>query len=151
MAPDYRRVDAVMSLVRHRFGQTCGHHLPHAGGAPAPKAARDGTPIAVPFRHIAPGRTSAQAPQNAVHRCPPVQQRPAAPTFNRRQHGIQQPPCRLAQILRLKVVFFESTALNQMPSHASTALPAGPRVTTPRRRCSWLDASCNPSPSCSRR
>src|SRR5580658_390016 len=59
-------IDVVLTAFRHRLGKSDSHALPDAGGAPSSEAPVDRVPVAVLLRHIAPGRTAAQPPQNAI-------------------------------------------------------------------------------------
>jgi hypothetical protein len=55
-------------------------------------------PLAVLLWQIAPRRTGAQPPQNAVHDWPVVARRTALASALGRQEVLQQPPFRLAQV-----------------------------------------------------
>jgi hypothetical protein len=66
MSTNRGAVDVVVTALGHRFGESDGDALPNTGGAPSPETPVDRVPVAVLFRHVAPRRTGAQPPENAV-------------------------------------------------------------------------------------
>ena len=79
--------------TRHRF-ERC---IPHAQLAPACEAHEDRIPIAVLFRHIAPGRAGAQNPKNAVD-CSPLVGNGRTTFATVRKQGVEHEPL-LATVL----------------------------------------------------
>jgi hypothetical protein len=96
MTANRRRIHAVAGIVGHRLGKDRGDRFPDAGLAPASKALIDRHPLAVLFRHVAPPRSGAVAPQNAINDLPIVKRGPALAATFRWQKGFEQTPFGLA-------------------------------------------------------
>src|SRR5262245_23554621 len=92
MGANRRAVDPVMPALDHRLGESDGHTLPHSAGAPAPETPVDRVPFSVLFRHIAPRRTGAKPPQDAVDDVATVRGRAPAASLSRLPFNPQQHP-----------------------------------------------------------
>jgi hypothetical protein len=117
MSTNRGAVDVVVTALGHRFGESRGDALPDTGGTPSPKTPVDRVPVAVLLRHVAPGRTGAQPPENAIDDVAIVLGRAPPSALSRfslnRQQNPQDTPLDLAQIAAAQGCLLESAALNQ--------------------------------------
>ena len=138
-------VDVVMSALGRGLGESDCHALPDARGTPAPEAPIDRVPVALFLRDIAPRRTRAQPPQDAIDDVSVVLGRPTPPAFagfafNRQQH-LQDTPLDPRQIAAAQGCLLESAALNQNEIHASMILCTPPSLELER-----IPFTCEHSP-----
>jgi hypothetical protein len=92
-------------LVAHSL-QLRQHLVPDAGLAPALEAAVNRRPAAIPFRQIAPRRTRAQDPENAVDDRAMVAVRPSGPRLLRRKQWFQPLPLFVRQVMSVHGALF---------------------------------------------
>jgi hypothetical protein len=132
-------VDAVVTSVRHHFGQGDQHDLPGAGLAQEPEPPIDRVPLAVLPRHFAPGRPAARPPENTVQNRSVLGRAPSATTHRwfDRQQILQNPPLRFAQIAPAQSRL-QRKALNQPLDPASINSSTPPSSLQSLRPQDWL-------------
>jgi hypothetical protein len=98
MSPNHRRIHGVTGIVGHGLSERRGDDLPDTGLAPSSETLIDRHPLAVLLRHIAPGRTGSDAPQDAIDNHAVVERRTALASPLSGQKIPQQTPLAFGQI-----------------------------------------------------